>query len=202
MNTRFLALSLAFLTSLGLAQESSKPIVKAKAAERAAMLETLQKGKEIRGSRGQYRFLPEVHAVEHRISAETPQEALSRIGESGAQVVETKGRLVLFRSTQQKPAFVEGVAGATVYPTVVNTRTGTFGVLTGTLVVKPKSMTDAAAIANSHGLEKGKEYPHLRTVFYRVKAYTDVADAAAALQADPRVESAYPEIIEYVRTPK
>ena len=63
-------------------------------------------------------------------------------------------------------------------------------------------MPIAAAIANSHGLEKGKEYAHLQTVFYRVKAYTDVADAAAALQADPRVESAYPEIIEYVRTPK
>ena len=94
------------------------------------------------------------------------------------------------------------VAGATVYPTVLNTRTGNFGVLTGTLVVKPKSMADAEAIANSHGLEKAKEYPHLQTVFYRVKANMDVADVAAALQADARIESAYPEIIEYVRTPK
>jgi len=143
-----------------------------------------------------------VHAVEHGASAETPQEALSRIGESGAQVLETKGRLVLFRSARQKPAFVERVAGATVYPTVVNTRTGTFGVLTGTLVVKPKMLADAAVIASSHGLEKGKEYPHLRTVFYRVKANTDIADVAAALQADARIESAYPEIIEYVRLPK
>ena len=154
------------------------------------------------GSRGQYRLLPEVHAVEHGASAETPQEALSRIGESGAQVLETKGRLVLFRSAQQKPAFVERFAGAAVFPTVVNTRTGTLGVLTGTLVVKPKKLADAAAIATSHGLENGKEYPHLRTVFYRAKAGTDIADAAAALQADARIESAYPEIIEYVRVPK
>jgi hypothetical protein len=179
--------------SLALAQEP-RLAAKARAAERAAMLETLQKGKQITGSRGQYRFLPEVHAVE--------QEALSRIGESGAQILETKGRLVLFRSAQQKPAFVERVAGATVYPTVVNARTGTFGVLTGTLVVKPKRLADAAAIANGHGLDKGKEYPHLQTVFYRVKANTDIADVAAALQADPLVESAYPEIIEYVRVPK
>ena len=201
MNTRFLALSLAFLTSLGLAQESSKPIVKAKAAERAAMLETLQKGKEIKGSREQYRHLPGVLAVAHGAN-ETPQEAIARVGAGGSQLLETKERLVLFRSAQQKAASVEAVGGSAVYPVVLNTRTGTFGVLTGTLVVKPKSMTDAAAIANSHGLEKGKEYAHLQTVFYRVKAYTDVADAAAALQADPRVESAYPEIIEYVRTPK
>ncbi len=201
MNTRIAALALMLVAPAALAQEYQKP-AKAKAAERAAMLETLQKGKEIQGSRGQYRFLPEVHAVEHKASPETPQEALSRIGEGGAQVLETKGRLVLFRSTQQKPAFVERVAGATIYPTVVNTRTGTLGVLTGTLVVKPKSMADAAAIASRHGLAEGKEYPHLRTVFYRVKANTDIADVAAALQADPRVENAYPEIIEYVRTPK
>jgi len=201
MKMRIVVLVLMLAALPALAQESPKP-AKAKAAERAAMLETLQKGKQILGSRGQYRFLPEVHAVEHAASAETPQEALSRIGESGAQVLETKGRLVLFRSARQKPAFVERVAGATVYPTVVNTRTGTFGVLTGTLVVKPKMLADAAVIANSHGLEKGKEYPHLRTVFYRVKANTDIADVAAALQADPRVENAYPEIIEYVRLPK
>jgi hypothetical protein len=201
MNMRIIVLCLMLAASLALAQESPKP-AKVKAAERAAMLETLQKGKQIQGSRDQYRFLPEVHAVEHRPSAETPQEALSRVGESGAQVLETKGRLVLFRSAQPKPALVVHVAGTTVYPTVVNTRTGTLGVLTGTLVVKPKSMADAAAIANSHGLEKSKEYPHLQTVFYRVKANTDIADAATALQADARIESAYPEIIEYVRVPK
>ena len=201
MKMRIVVLVLMLAALPALAQESTKP-AKARAAERAAMLETLQKGKQILGSRGQYRFLPEVHAVEHRVSAETPQQALSRIGENGAQVLETKGRLVLFRSAQQKPAFVERVAGAAVYPTVVNTRTGTFGVVTGALVVRPKRMTDAAAIASSHGLEKGKEYPQLQTVFYRAKAGADIADVATALQADARIESAYPEIIEYVRVPK
>src|SRR5205809_870794 len=129
MNIRIVALGLILAAQAGLAQESYKP-AKAKAAERAAMLETLQKGKEIQGSRGQYRVLP------------------------------------------------------------------------GTLVVKPKRLADAAAIASSHGLEKGKEYPHLQTVLCRAKAGTDIADAAAVLQADARIESAYPEIIEYVRVPK
>jgi len=64
------------------------------------------------------------------------------------------------------------------------------------------SMADAAAIAGSHGLDMVKEYPHLQTVFYRVKSNRDVADAAAALQADPRIENAYPEILEHVRLPK
>jgi hypothetical protein len=39
-------------------------------------------------------------------------------------------------------------------------------------------------------------------VFYRAKAGVDLADVSAALQADPRVEIAYPEIIEHVRVPK
>ncbi|HTF13953.1 MAG TPA: hypothetical protein VK643_04740 [Burkholderiales bacterium] len=202
MNIRIVALGLILVAQTGLAQESYKPVLKAKAAERAAMLQTLQRGKEIKGSSELYRFLPEVHAVEHTPSAETPQQALARTGEGGAQILETKGRLVLYRSAQPKPALVERVAGATVYPTVVNVRTGTLGVLTGSLVVKPKSMADAAVIANSHGVEKGKEYPHLQTVFYRVRANADIADVAAALQADPRVESAYPEIIEHLRSPK
>jgi hypothetical protein len=200
MNIRFLALGLVVLASFGLAQESPKP-GKGKAAERAAMLDTLQRGKEIKGSRGEYRHVTEVLAVA-RDANETPQEAIARMGARGDQLLETKGRLVLFRSTQQKAASVEEASGSAVYPVVLNARTGTFGVLTGTLVVKPKSMTDAAAIASSHGLEKGKEYPQLQAVFYRAKAGTDIADAAAALQSDARIESAYPEIIEYVRTPK
>jgi hypothetical protein len=200
MKMRIVVLVLMLAASLALAQESPKP-AKARAAERAAMLETLQKGKEIQGSREQYRHLPEVLAVA-RGADETPQEAIARMGAGGEQLLETKGRLVLFRSARQKAASVEGVGGSAVYPVVLNARTGTFGVLTGTLVVKPKNMTDAAAVANSHGLETAKEYAHLHTVFYRVKANVDIADLAVALRADPRVESAYPEIIEYVRTPK
>jgi hypothetical protein len=85
---------------------------------------------------------------------------------------------------------------------VVNERTGALGVLTGTLVVRPKNMDDADAIAGSHGLETIKAYPQLQTVFFRAAPGTDIADLSAALQADSRVASAYPEIIERVRVPK
>ena len=80
-------------------------------------------------------------------------------------------------------------------------RTKNLGVLTGMQVVKPKNMADAAAIAGSHGLETVKAFPHLRTVFYRVKTTNDIADVAAGLQADLRVENAYPEIVEHVHIP-
>lgn len=202
MNIRIIVLCLTFVAPLGLAQESSRSAAMAAAAEHAAMLETLQRGKQITIRNEQYQQLPEVVAVERKTDKETPQQAMAPLGASAGQIVETKGKLVLFRSPQKKAAFVEQMGGTTVYPTVLNIRTGTIGVLTGVLVVKPKSMADAAAIASSHGLEKVKEYPHLQTVFYRVKANMDIADLAARLQSDPRIENAYPEIIEHVRTPK
>jgi len=200
MNIRIIALCLALASASAPAQEPRDP--RRAAAERAAMLETLQRGKEIRAGEERYQHLLEVLAVERKSSAQTPQEALSLANAGAAQLIETKGRLVLYRARGTNAALVQRVGATTVYPTVVNSRTGTLGVLTGTLVVKPKSMADADAIAAGHGLQKTKAYPQLQTVFYRAKANVDIADVSAALQADPRVESAYPEIIENVRVPK
>jgi hypothetical protein len=169
--------------------------------ERATMLATLERGKEMKGSGARYQHLLQVAAVAAG-DDETAEQALARIGESGAQVVETKGRLVLFRSAKTRPASVGSAGDSRVYPAVVNARTGTLGVLTGSIVVRPKSIADADAIASAHGLEKVKAYPQLQAVFYRVKDGADIADASAAVQADPRVESAYPEIVERVRVPR
>src|SRR5258708_17196547 len=148
MNMRILVLWLMLAAPLAWAQESPKP-AKAKAAERAAMLETLQKGKEIKGGREQYRHLPGVLAVAHGAN-ETPQEAIARVGAGGSQLLETKGRLVLFRSAQQKAASVEAVGGSGVYPGALNTRTRTLCVLTGTLVVQPESMLHRAGTTETH----------------------------------------------------
>jgi hypothetical protein len=199
MNVRIFALGLLFVAPAGIAQNYGYQ-AKTASSERAAMLKALERGKQIRGSRDQYQHLPQVFAVALANSSETPEEAIARAGEPGAQFVEVKGRLVLYRSAQSKPAMLQ--RGAGVFPTVVNARTETLGVLTGNLIVKPKAMADADAIATSHGLENYKVYPQLQTVFYRAKAGVDLADIAAALQADARVESAYPEIIEHVRVPR
>lgn len=201
MNLRVAALALMLVAPAVFAQKYQSS-AKASSTERAAMLKTLERGKQMKGSRDSYQHLPQVFAVALAGSSETPEQAIARVGESGAQVVETKGRLVLYRSAQTKPAYLEHAGKVAVYPTVVNARTGTLGVLTGTLIVKPKNMADADAIATSHGLVKPKSYPQLQTVFYGTKAGVDIADVSAALQADPRVESAYPEIIEHVRVPK
>jgi hypothetical protein len=172
-----------------------------KSAERSAMLKSLDRGKTMKGSRDEYRHLPQVFAVARTSSSETPEQAIARVAQ-GAELIETKGRLVLYRSAGTGGALVQRSGNSTVYPTAINTRTGTLGVFTGELVVKPKSIADADTIAAGHGLEKIKEYPQLGTVFYKVKAGADIADVSASVQADPRVESAYPEIIERVRVAK
>ena len=200
MNIRIVALCLLLVTTPGPAQESKTP-AKSKRTEHAAMLETLQRGRQITINRERYQLVPEVQAVERVSDEETPQQAMSQVG-GGGQLIETKGKFVLFRSPQQKPASVARVGSSTVYPALLNARTGTFAVLTGALVVKPKSMRDAANLAGRYGLETIWEFPHLRTVFYRVKANVDIIDITAALQAETLIEDVYPEIVEHILSPK
>jgi hypothetical protein len=199
-HTRIAALVLALAPLLLLAQEAPKP-AGAKAAERAAMIRSLERGKPMTVRGEQYQQLPGVIAVERKAQA-TPEQAVAGLGASSTDVIESKGKLVVLRSSRKNAGFVEQVAGAPVYPTVLNARTGTIGVLTGTLIVKPKNMVDADAIARTHGLDKTQAYPQLQIVLYKAKAGVDLADVSAGLQADPRVESAYPEIVEHVRVPK
>jgi hypothetical protein len=200
MKIGIVALGLLLAAPAALAQGTQEPARQA-TSERSAMLKTLERGKAMKGSRDPYRHLPQVFAVT-LANSETPEQAIARTGDPGAQLVEIKGRLVLYRSSSTRPAYVWSAAGTSVFPTVVNDRTGSLGVLTGNLIVKPRDMADADAIAKGRGIEKIKAYPQLQAVFYRVKAGVDIADIAAALQADPRVESAYPEIVERVRVPK
>jgi len=110
-------------------------------------------------------------------------------------------RLVLYRDGQKRPAWLERKGGISTYPTVLNTRTGATGVLTGTVVVKPKNMSDATGLAGNYGLEIIREFPHLQTVFYRVKPNIDIADIVGTIQSDQRVENAYPEIIVHEASP-
>jgi hypothetical protein len=196
-----IALCLLFFAPLAFAQKPARP-ESGQANSRAAMLANLQHGKEFTVNRTPYRHLPEVFATERSSQSEAPTAALARLGSSGGDLIESRGRLVLYRSAQARQAYAERIGESNVYPTALNTHSGGIGVLTGVLVVKPKNMTDARAIASSHGLEIVKEYPQLRTALLKVPHKADIIDAAAALGKDPRVASAYPEIVEHIRTPR
>ena len=187
MYKQMLALALLLVAAPALAQKQGTPADPA-SSERA-VIQSLQRGKEVVAGRQRYRYLPEVRAVEDRSRAT-------------GEVIGTKGRLVLYRGAATDSVALKLSGGSLEYPAVVNARTGKLGVLTGVMVVKPRNMSDADAIASSYALDKGRVFPQLQTVFYKVKPGEDIADVSASLQADPRVESAYPEIIESVRQPK
>jgi hypothetical protein len=195
---RGIAAVFVFATSLAAAQEVPKP---AATAERAAMLASLPRGKQLVIRGAAYQQLIGVTAIE-RTGRATPEDAVASVGASPVDIVENKGKLVIFRAARKSTIAVDQRSGIVFYPTVLNPRNGVIGVLTGALVVKPKDIADADAIAAGHGLVKLKAYPQLGTVFYKVKAGADIADVSASVQADPRVESAYPEIVEHVRVPR
>ena len=196
-----IGVALLLLSPLAFAQKPAKPETGA-TRERAAVLATLQRGKEFEVNRVTYRHLPEVLAVERASPAEGPSAAVARLGASGGEIIETRGKLVIYRSAQRRQAYADRVGETNVYPAVLNTHSGNIGVLTGVIVVKPKSMADAQNIATSHGLEIVKAYAQLRTVMLRVPHETDILGAADALAKDARVASAYPEIIEQLRKPR
>jgi len=197
MNLRVIAFLMAFVALPSLARPVDSA-ANAPLAERATLLKTLNRGSSITSNNQQYQILPGVRAAES-LAREQPQQTLTRVG--GGKLIETKGSFVVFTAAQQSVASVTSINGATSYPTVLNTRTNGIGILPGTLSVKLKNMTSAAAVATDHGLEVVRIFAHLQTAFYRVKSGQDVVAAAAALTADPRVASAEVEVIEHIAVP-
>jgi hypothetical protein len=171
-------------------------------AKRNALLETLVVGQEFKVNQQTYQLLPEIFAVERAHPRVETQQALDQVGVSAASLVETKGNFVVYRGSQSRTTASATQQGpVSVFPTVINKRTKVIGVLQGTLVVKPKQMTDAASIGSAYGLDVVKEFPQIQTVIYRVQRNLDVITVFGAVSADPRVASAYPEILEHERVP-
>jgi len=190
---------------LAFASLSSQAVNSAKMdenSERATILEGLLVGSTLIGDNEvSYQHLPEMRAVLGSSSNETAQKINSQLKDSGAQVVETKGNYVLFKTPLLQPALMKGLGDSTNYAVVLNTRTNNFGILTGVQVVALKDIADSAVIASDYGIEIIKQYPHLRTVFFRVSPGIDIANLTTELKADIRVEYAYPEIIENLQQP-
>lgn len=57
------------------------------------------------------------------------------------------------------------------------------------------------AIAAQRGLEVVRSFPQIRFAFLRPQGPVHPVDLGDALQADPRVEHAYPEVVEHVGVP-
>lgn len=205
MKNQLSVLLIASLSLPALAQSADRSAIVADRAavaaatdQRNATLQTLGRGATLTSNEQQYQVLPGARAVQSQ-PQETQQQAVARVG--GGQTIESKGNFVVYSTPQQGGASVAQVRGVTTYPTVLNTRTGSIGILPGTIRVTLKDATSAAAIASDMGLTLVGQLAHLQMAVYRAKAGQDVAVAAASLAADSRVLSAEVEVLENIKVP-
>ena len=165
--------------------------------KRNEMIKSLERGRTIKIMGDEYQHLPKVLAAVKKNANQSDPQVLTDVGATDTDLVEKKGNFVLYKhSGSRNKATVAKTGGTDTFPAMLNVKTGVIGVLTGTLVVYPKKMSDAEGIANAYGMELLKAFPQINTVYYRVKDDMDVLDVAAAISGDKRVQKSYPEIIE------
>ena len=167
-------------------------------------LAALVKGAELTRQGERYVILPEVRAVRQVATIENPQLALSSLGVQGDEVLETKGGFIIYKATGgpvQSVAALATLDNGSVYPVVMNQRTGQLGIVSGMIAVKLTDMTDGDAVAQDHGIQLQSRFDHLGLAVYDVTIGEDVLAAAQALAADARVDSAEVEILEHFHVP-
>ena len=167
--------------------------------KRNEMIKSLERGRAIKVMGDEYQHLPKVLGAVKKNANQSDSQVLTDVGATDSDLVEKKGNFVLYKhSAGRNKATVAKTGGSDTFPAMLNVKSGAIGVLTGTLVVYPKKMSDAEGIAKAYGIELLKAFPQINTVYYRVKNDMDVLDVAAAVSSDKRVQKSYPEIIENV----
>lgn len=199
-----LAIAFALAGVLVVAPAGAQPPERSSArhGERAALIQGLTKGQEITVEGVRYQHLPELRAVRITKKSNTSQ-VLGQLGVQAADLVDShEGLAFVRRPSGRAEAQTETANSHTLYPVVLNTENGQLGLLSGTIIVKPRDLADAEALASTHGLVLLRSYDHLGVAFFTVQKGRELLAAAAGLAADPRVLSAEVEVIEHIRTPK
>ena len=194
------ALALAALPLLSAAQQDGAA---PGAAERhRALVESLPRGPAFESGGERYQPVEGIRAVVRR-PGESFDDALARAGAAPSDLVEPKGRFLLFRQGPAAPGAARPAASpGRTCPVAVNARTGKLGVVLGSIVARLRHVMDARAVAADHGLAVAFVAPQLSTAFYRVAPGQDAQAAAAALARDGRVEWAEVEVKEHVAEPR
>ena len=200
----FLMLTVLF-TSPALAQVAPS----AAAARRAQVLSSAPRGPSFAaGTQESFQVVVGLRAVAR--GSATPEARLGALGLSASDLVEAKGPFVIFQhaSTGATPrakiaaaSVVTAIDRTTVYPVVLNPRTGGLAILPGVVIARLRDTADAASLAEANGLQIDHVAEMIRFGFFRVPEGGDPIAAAAALAKDPRVVTAYPEVREHFAVP-
>jgi len=203
MNFRILAvaLGLAGVEPLS-ACAQDKAAAKQRVEENRASAPSTPGLGDFRSSGRHYQFASGIRAVA-LADGDTGDRALTSVGASPSDLIETRGKYVFFRKQAKGPMAAQRSAnGRPTLPVAVNVRTGGLGVVPGTLTARLKPASDGRTIAAERGIELLLETSHLGAAFFRVPVGRDIPAAAAALASDPRVLSAEIDVQEYFAEPQ
>ncbi len=167
------------------------------ASRRAQVVAAAPQGPVFQSSGQDYRVVlgvragearPEASGAPHLVAAET----------SGPDVLEVKGRYVIYRERNASPS----AAGARSFAVAVNTRSGALGVITGTVVGKVASVAEAERAARAAGATLEFFAESTGYAFFQVPAGGDPFAVAAALRARPGLAGVQVEVRERNNQPR
>ena len=165
---------------------------------------TLNKGTLFQSEKETYYFLPELYSVIYSGNPDnTASGNLTSIqSERSASLIQKKGRFSIYQSglkVQDSKMTCQTVLANTLYPVVLNSRTGNLGIVTGNVIVKLKDIEQADEIAAEFNLNLKKAYSHLSTAFYLPSSDQDMLQLTEELGNDSRVKRATIEVLEYIQ---
>ena len=169
-------------------------------AQASATME-LARGRPFVAHGDTYQLLPGISALAGN-DAISVRLAMDRIGAEAPSQVASRGRYVLYRRGRDQPeadAALHDVGMVRVHPAALNTRTGAIGVLLETIQVRLRNFAERKAVASAHKLRIDTAFPEQQMIYLRVPRGRDILATVAAIAADPRVQSASPELLDNVR---
>ncbi len=134
-----------------------------------------------------------------------PAAELQRLGLEATEVLSTVGPFIVYRAARSLrggPAAPQlAPSGTPTFSVVRNARTGTLGIVLGTIVVQLQPRASAQTVAAAYGLILENALPRSGRAYLRVPDDVDPFEMAQILADDAAVLTAAAEIVEHVAVP-
>ncbi len=163
-----------------------------------------KKGVSFQSGSETYQFLPELYSVNaKKLSSRSSTGLLGSISnEKAAILVKEKGPFKIYQSgltVENLTMSSQNLFAETLYPVVLNNRTGNLAIVTGLLAVKLIDINEADNIAKEFNLAINRKFSHINTVFYVSGPDQDIIRLNQNLDDDSRIESATIDVLEHLQ---
>ncbi len=172
-------------------------------SSRTEIINSLEKGEEIKNGHDKYIFIPGLKALNSEISTSNSKSNLLRSESSGDEILGKKGRFSIYRSNSSginsRKASKQHIGKNSERPVVQNRRTGRLAVVTGNIIVKLKDIGTAQNIAKTYNLELSFTNKFMKTAFFSSLDLSNLPALKNNLENDSRVIRVNLEIVDKIR---